>query len=123
MSFVDEQAGERMHKRHKFNRPNLARKTSPEDNLHDIMSTALAWSDPKLSYITYHEERMRKKRNDEEHTAELCDYYVGGPEMMSVNENVTENMEDMEDIDNYTDLDDLDSTTSDEVLFTDSEDE
>lgn len=50
MNFVDEQAGERCHKRYKYIRPHLARKTSPENNLTDMMLNSLTWSDPKMSY-------------------------------------------------------------------------
>lgn len=75
MNFVDEQAGERMHKRHKFSRPNLARKTTPEDNMYDIMVAALAWSDIKISYTTF-----KKRRNcnaNEDHDIDLAQYYEG----------------------------------------------
>ncbi|XP_062710713.1 uncharacterized protein LOC115254807 [Aedes albopictus] len=64
INFIDEQAWERMHKRHKFSRSNLARKTSPEDNLYDVMVTALAWSDVKMSYIAQRKE-MAANTDDE----------------------------------------------------------
>lgn len=49
MNFVDEQAGEKCHKRYKFSRPHLSRKTSGEDQLSDMMRDALAWSDLKMA--------------------------------------------------------------------------
>lgn len=75
MNFVDEQAGERSHKRHKFSRPHLSRKSSAEDNLTDMMRAALAWSDPKMSYLEFMASSKRKqRRNDEKFEAQIAEY-------------------------------------------------
>ena len=47
---MDEQAGERCHKLYKKARTQLARKSTPEENITDMMKMSLAWSDPKMSY-------------------------------------------------------------------------
>lgn len=64
MNFVDEQAGERCHRRYKYARPHLARKTSAQDNLTDMLKHSLTWSDPKMSFLEY-KLQPRKAENDE----------------------------------------------------------
>ncbi|XP_065079189.1 uncharacterized protein LOC135702117 [Ochlerotatus camptorhynchus] len=75
MNFVDEQAGERCHKRYKFTRPHLARKTSPEDSINDMMKTALAWSDVKFAHLDA--KNTRKLRvDDEDFNQKLASFYA-----------------------------------------------
>lgn len=75
MNFVDEQAGETSHQRHKFSRLHFARKTSAEDNLTDMMKEALTWSDPKLSYLSYTCGHRVQKR-DPEFEAEMSKFCI-----------------------------------------------
>lgn len=72
MNFVDEQSGERCHKRHKFSRPHLSRKTSAEDNLMDMMREALTWSDPKMSYLAYRSYRAKIEKKCD---IEMIEYF------------------------------------------------
>lgn len=65
LSFIDEQSGERCHKRYKHARLHLARKTSPEDNLTDMMRMSLAWSDPKMSHLEFQSQRQSVKKSDD----------------------------------------------------------
>lgn len=65
MNFVDEQAGERCHKRYKYARPHLARKTSGKDNLTDLLRHSLTWSDPKMSYLEYKLQPKSRAEHDE----------------------------------------------------------
>lgn len=77
MNFVDEQSGERCHKIYKFVRPHLARQTSPEDNLYDLMKAALARSDPKIACLAvknaYDGKRTRK---DDDFERKMNEYTV-----------------------------------------------
>lgn len=76
MNFVDEQSGERCHKRHKFSRPHLSRKTSAVDNLEDMVRAALCWSDPKMAYLTYQSScRRNHKPIDEEFESEMAEFF------------------------------------------------
>lgn len=76
MNFVDEQSGERLHKRHKFVRRQLSRKTSPESNLADMMVDALTWSDPKLSYHAHHIRSQCTESKDAEFKKTMELYYA-----------------------------------------------
>lgn len=77
MNFVDEQSGERCHKIYKYVRRHLARQTSPEDNLFDLMKTALARSDPKIaSLVVQNTSSERKMRRDDEFERKLKEYTV-----------------------------------------------
>lgn len=78
MSFVDEQPGERGHKRWRHARTHLSRKTSPEDNLLDIFKLALAWSDPKLADMNAR-SKPPKPRKDEEFTRKLAEFSKTSP--------------------------------------------
>lgn len=73
MSFVDEQAGERCHKIYKFTRPNLARQLSPEENLHDIMVTALSSADIKISSMAF--SRKTTHTTKDQHFQKQLSYY------------------------------------------------
>ncbi|XP_062550922.1 uncharacterized protein LOC134215829 [Armigeres subalbatus] len=74
LSFLDEQAGERCHKRYKFIRPHLSRKTSPETNLEDMMKASLTWSDPKMSLTSL--RKQIRQPTDEEFQERLKCYYL-----------------------------------------------
>ncbi|EDS33731.1 fibrinogen alpha chain [Culex quinquefasciatus] len=77
LGFYDEQPGERVHKRYKHGRYHLARKTSPEDNLMDIMMLSLTWSDPKISDEHEREnDKTRRRRQDEEFSRAMANYYA-----------------------------------------------
>lgn len=73
MNFVDEQSGERCHKVYKFIRPHLARKTSPEENLTDMMTEALTRSDPKLACFF---NQSRQSRSTDARFEERLDEYT-----------------------------------------------
>lgn len=76
MDCSDEQPGERVHKRIKHGRLNLARNTSPEDNLLDLERMSLIWSDPKLSDMAIRtKKREGRKRKDETFLAQMSFYY------------------------------------------------
>lgn len=75
MSYIDEQAGERCHKRYKHARPFHARKTSPEDNLLDIMRLSLAWSDPKLSTIDVMLAKPNHETIDNSFAKKMAEFY------------------------------------------------
>lgn len=74
LNFIDEQAGERGHKRYKHARSHLARKNSPEANIIDMLKLSLTWSDPKMSDEAYRGKKSRGK-NDEEFTKAMARYY------------------------------------------------
>lgn len=77
MSFLDEQAGERCHKRYKHGRTHLARKTSPEDNLLDLMRLSLAWSDIKMSHQEFlTNNKKRHAAGDSEFALMMTFYYA-----------------------------------------------
>ncbi|XP_065089025.1 uncharacterized protein LOC135710388 [Ochlerotatus camptorhynchus] len=73
MNFVDEQSGERCHKVYKFIRPHLARKTSPEENLTDMMTETLTRSDPKLACFF---NQSRQSRSTDARFEERLDEYT-----------------------------------------------
>lgn len=75
LSFADEQAGERCHKRSKYGRTYLSRKTSPENNLEDMMRLSLTWSDPKHADQDVPAERSRKRIKDELFERQMTFYY------------------------------------------------
>lgn len=76
MSFVDEQAGERCHKKYKFSRTHLSRKTSAEDQMSDMMRSALAWSDMKMADHIIRTERPRRQRfPDKKFDLLMAEYY------------------------------------------------
>lgn len=76
MNFVDEQAGERCRKKYKFSRTHLSRKSSAEDQMTDMMRSALAWSDMKMADHIIREEGSKKQRfRDEEFNLHLAEYY------------------------------------------------
>lgn len=72
MNFIDEQSGERCHKRYKNARCSLARKTSPEDNLLDIMRMSLSWSDPNITHL---EVRPRASKSKDADFQQQLEYY------------------------------------------------
>lgn len=76
LNFIDEQSGERSHKRYKYSRPHLARKTSPEDNLTDMMRVSLAWSDPKLSDLEYRSKPHKARDSEADFTREMARFYA-----------------------------------------------
>lgn len=117
MNHVDEQSGERCHKRHKFARPHLSRKTSANDNLVDMMKAALAWSDTKMSYLEYQKSSHPKSwKIDETFEAEMEQYFdLEGEESREIfSQDLTcddchsDNEEAGEDMDSSSDSDDDD---------------
>lgn len=76
LNFIDEQSGERSHKRYKYSRPHLARKTSSEDNLTDMMRVSLAWSDPKLSDLEFRSKPHKAGESDSDFTHEMARFYA-----------------------------------------------
>lgn len=87
MNFVDEQSGERCHKIYKFVRPHLARQTTPEENMYDLMKTALARSDPKIACLVDKSTGGRKNRRDEDFEKEIEQYTIQSDKMMSSDAN------------------------------------
>lgn len=73
---MDEQSGERCHKIYKIVRPHLARQTSPEENMYDLMKTALARSDPKIACLAKNTSEGRKNRRDEDFEREMEQYTI-----------------------------------------------
>lgn len=83
LNFADEQAGERCHRRSKFGRTHLSRKTSAEDNIIDMMRLSLVWSDPKLSDLEIRTERKRKAYDDTDFSEKMAYYYLDSAEQYS----------------------------------------
>lgn len=71
---MDEQAGERGHKRYKHARSHLARKTSPEANIMDMLKLSLAWSDPKMSDDAYLLKKSSKPVDDK-FSRDMAEYF------------------------------------------------
>lgn len=107
LNFVDEQSGEKSHKRYKYSRPHLSRKNSAEDNLSDMMSCALAWSDPKMSYLSIKKCKRSKQRiGDDIFETKMQEYFV---------DETVENIENDDDSEDNSDHDlDFYSSSSDE---------
>lgn len=76
MAFYYEEGGESLHRRNKENRLFSARKTSPEDNLTDILVSALSWSDPSVAVLINSSKPATKNHKDLEFSKELEKYYL-----------------------------------------------
>lgn len=72
---MDEQAGERCHKRYKHARTHLARKTNPEDNLLDVMRQSLTWSDLKMSHLEFYQRTSYTRHEKDKNFGKLMTQY------------------------------------------------
>lgn len=54
----------------------MARKTSPEDNLTDLMRLSLTWSDPKMSDYEVRSRRNPRAPQDAAFARQMAQYYA-----------------------------------------------
>ena len=122
MNFYDEQAGERCHKRFKHARSHLARQTSPEDNLMDMLKLSLTWSDPEMSDGAIRSHAIPKKDRKDAEFSDKMKYYFK-EESVTDYDHLEDDDYDDDDTDNDTDDDDTDDDTDNDTDDDNDDDE